>query len=294
MRSLRLESVRGLSRCPRLLDLAFLGCCDRQRPSQRARGEISDGSGCQQTHPYSAALQNSARPIVAVAWDNGISHVGAAGLTLTTTLKLADIKTLAAKALRLFESDAYKKTAFSVVDEFKPVRSRDKVELLNSMLVDNLRLSKSRFELCLPQLTFDDYGYVEFYGVGLQEEFPDISLELYNSTYDDIEVLTLDSLGGDTIRLFNDEHDNVGNWSVYKCLIGGLEDSKGLRYVLNEGSWHVPSSNIIGPVEKYFSDRGTCKIERGSRSDSYSYCIRFRFDSRKKGFCKRLGSKSGT
>jgi Domain of unknown function (DUF4399) len=33
---------------------------------------------------------------------------------------------------------------------------------------------------------------------------------------------------------------------------------------------------------------GTCKIERGSRSDSYSYCIRFRFDSRKKGFCKRL------
>src|SRR5271165_6276675 len=34
--------------------------------------------------------------------------------------------------------------------------------------------------------------------------------------------------------------------------------------------------------------RGTCKIERGSRSDSYSCSIRFRFDSRKKGFCKRL------
>src|SRR5271157_1439166 len=33
---------------------------------------------------------------------------------------------------------------------------------------------------------------------------------------------------------------------------------------------------------------GTCKIERGSRSDSYSCSIRFRFDSRKKGFCKRL------
>src|SRR5208337_1484275 len=36
------------------------------------------------------------------------------------------------------------------------------------------------------------------------------------------------------------------------------------------------------------SGGGTCKIERGSRSDSYSCSIRFRFDSRKKGFCKRL------
>src|SRR5208337_4737336 len=38
--------------------------------------------------------------------------------------------------------------------------------------------------------------------------------------------------------------------------------------------------------------RGTCKIERGSRSDSYSCSIRFRFDSRKKGFCKRLKKKA--
>ena len=37
-----------------------------------------------------------------------------------------------------------------------------------------------------------------------------------------------------------------------------------------------------------FFPRGTCKIERGSRSDSYSCSIGFRFDSRKKGFCKRL------
>src|SRR5271166_2626460 len=38
---------------------------------------------------------------------------------------------------------------------------------------------------------------------------------------------------------------------------------------------------------------GTCKIERGSRSDSYSCSIRFRFDSRKKGFCKRLKDHVG-
>jgi hypothetical protein len=34
---------RGLSRCPRLLDHAFPGGCDEQRPSQTARGKISDG-----------------------------------------------------------------------------------------------------------------------------------------------------------------------------------------------------------------------------------------------------------
>ena len=35
----------GLSRCPRLLDVAFPGRCDQQRPSQTARGKISDGEG---------------------------------------------------------------------------------------------------------------------------------------------------------------------------------------------------------------------------------------------------------
>jgi hypothetical protein len=36
-------SAGGLSRCPRLLDHAFPGGCDEQRPSQTARGKISDG-----------------------------------------------------------------------------------------------------------------------------------------------------------------------------------------------------------------------------------------------------------
>lgn len=43
----------------------------------------------------------------------------------------------------------------------------------------------------------------------------------------------------------------------------------------------------------YGNVRASCKIERGSRSDSYSCSIRFRFDSRKKGFCKRLLPNSG-
>jgi hypothetical protein len=66
--------TRGLSRCPKLLDHAFPGGCDEQRPSQTARGKISDGLECQRSHPYSAALLFFAQPIVAVTWDNGISH----------------------------------------------------------------------------------------------------------------------------------------------------------------------------------------------------------------------------
>ena len=68
------DSISGLSRCPRLLDHAFPGGCDEQRPSQTARGKFSDGLECQHSHPYSAALQFFAQPIVAVTWDNGISH----------------------------------------------------------------------------------------------------------------------------------------------------------------------------------------------------------------------------
>src|SRR5271166_179194 len=45
---------------------------------------------------------------------------------------------------------------------------------------------------------------------------------------------------------------------------------------------------LIAVCVRMKANGGTCKIERGSRSDSYSCSIRFRFDSRKKGFCKRL------
>jgi CRP/FNR family transcriptional regulator, cyclic AMP receptor protein len=38
----------------------------------------------------------------------------------------------------------------------------------------------------------------------------------------------------------------------------------------------------------------SCKIERCSRSDSYSCSIRFRFGSRKQRFCKRLIGEVGT
>jgi uncharacterized protein (TIGR04141 family) len=192
--------------------------------------------------------------------------VGGAGLSLVTTLKFADIKKIAAKALKFYQSNAYKDTTFAVIDEFKPVLLPGEADRLNALLVENLRSAASSFELCLPQLTLDDTGYVKIYGVGLREEFPDISLELYKSTFDNPDQIELSDLNDDRVRLYNDEHDNVGNWSVYRCLIGSLEDSNGVRYVLNEGRWYIPSDSIIGPVEKYFSNK---KLEPDSKLQTF-------------------------
>ncbi|MFL9829021.1 TIGR04141 family sporadically distributed protein, partial [Rhodoplanes sp. SY1] len=46
-----------------------------------------------------------------------------------------------------------------------------------------------------------------------------------------------------------------GKWSVFRCLIGCLEDKEGTRFVLNEGHWYIPSDGIFGPVEAFFRDR---------------------------------------
>lgn len=180
--------------------------------------------------------------------------VGSAGLSLTTTLAFSDIRSIASKAKQFFESDAYKKTDFSVVDEFRAVISPSEVDRLNQLLVENLRQDQSSFELCLPQLRFDDTGYVKLYGVGLRDEFPDISLEMYKASYQSLEDIELDDLLDDAVSLYNDEHDNIGKWSVYRCLVGSLED-KGTRYVLNDAHWYVPSEGIVGPVESYFTQR---------------------------------------
>jgi uncharacterized protein (TIGR04141 family) len=121
--------------------------------------------------------------------------------------------------------------------------------------VESVHDVQSSFEISLPQLTFEDTGYVKIYGAGLRGEFPDVSLDLYKSSFDDIAKITLNDLQEDTVRLYNDEHVNVGNWSVHKCLVGGLDDADGTRYVLNDAHWYIPSEAIVGLVEKYFDDR---------------------------------------
>jgi uncharacterized protein (TIGR04141 family) len=170
-------------------------------------------------------------------------------------LNFSDIKAIASKSLTFYASEAYKKTAFSVVDEFKPVLAPAEKDRLNNLLMDSVRQQQSTFEICLPQLSFDDTGYVKIYGAGLKGEFPDVSLDLYKSSFEDITKITLADLQEDTVGLYNDEHVNVGTWSVYKCLVGGLDDSDGTRYVLSDAHWYIPSQAIVGLVESYFNDR---------------------------------------
>ena len=180
--------------------------------------------------------------------------VGSAGLALTTELALADIRAIAAKALHFYQSDSYKKTEFAVVEEFRPVISPTEVDRLNGLLVDNLRAAQSSFELCVPQMRYEDAGYVKLYGVNLRDEFADISLQLYKDTFNDLSELGLDDLRDDTVSLFSDEHDTIGKWSIYRCLVGSLDDNN-TRFVLNDGHWYIPSNAIVGPVEAYFSQR---------------------------------------
>lgn len=192
----------------------------------------------------------------AVNADNELDAVvGGAGLSLTTTLNFTDIRSIAGKSLTFYASEAYKRTAFSVVDEFKPVLALAEKDRLNALLVQNVQSAQSTFEICLPQLNFEDSGYVKIYGAGLKGEFPDVSLDLYKSSFADLTDIALDDLQEDNVCLFNDEHVNVGNWSVYKCLVGGLDDADGTRYVLNDSHWYIPSEAIVGVVEKFFDDR---------------------------------------
>lgn len=169
------------------------------------------------------------------------------------------------------------------MDEFKPVLSRPEIDRLNDLLIENIRSAESSFELSYPQLNPEDSGYVKIYGVGLRREFPDISLDLYKSCYHDINKLTLADLHDDAVALLNDEHDNIGKWSVYRCLIGSLED-RGVRYVLNEGHWYIPSDSIVGPVEHYFDER----TQRRDKSLDTFNVIKWKKEIGKKGKTKQV------
>lgn len=184
------------------------------------------------------------------------SVVGAAGLTATTAIKLPDLHQLADVALNLYSSTAYRSSQFAVIDDFRPVHHLEKVDQLDFALLDDVRRQPSSFELCIPQLNFEDNGYVKLKGHGLRGEFLDVSMDLYQSSLGDkLEVLSLEDLKNDRVCFFDDEHAPKGNWPVYRCLVGSIDLDDGKRYVLHEGQWFIPSDSISKTVEEFFSPR---------------------------------------
>lgn len=164
---------------------------------------------------------------------------GARSLRFTKKIELIEVPEAALSAVELFNSTAYRKTAFRIIDFLSPVLDTTLQEQLDSSLVTSIKEASDDFEIGIPEVMPTDVGTFRFELAGISEFHADLSLKLYQEGLGDrLSELHVDDLKRHRIAAYTTSDDKcVAHWSVRDSLVGSLIHHKE-RYALNEGLWY--------------------------------------------------------
>lgn len=181
---------------------------------------------------------------------------GARSLRFSAEMDLPDVPESAAEVLDLFKSQAYKRTAFAVIDQFPQVRDPSVAKLLDELALASIREGDDDFEIAIPGiLPPESVGSFRFEGARISGWFVDLSMELYQESLGgDLEELTLEELKKHKVAAYADDMQfPLERCSVHHALVGSIMHD-GERYAINEGVWYKISRGVRDTAEKVFED----------------------------------------
>jgi uncharacterized protein (TIGR04141 family) len=180
---------------------------------------------------------------------------GSRPLRFSKRIELAEVPDAAIEAVRFFNSGAYKRTGFKIIDFLSPVLDPSVQELLDDALVAALRARGDEFEIAIPEIVSEKIGSFRFEHAGFSRFYPDLSLELYQEGLGDrLPKLTLDDLNKHTVAAYAENEDEPFQyWSVRRALVGSVVHN-GERYALNEGHWYRINKAFRDAADRKFAD----------------------------------------
>lgn len=138
------------------------------------------------------------------------------------------------------------------------IKNRDRIEELDNRM---LRIfngevdDESNFELSLPELRLNhEIGSFTYGSAGNHHTELDLD-ELKN----DLSVamrgrqITVQTLKNQHIRMFSEDGNITGKWTIYKCLSVDLPD-RDKQYVLNEGKWYSFNMNYVQSIDDFYGN----------------------------------------
>ena len=178
---------------------------------------------------------------------------GSRSLRFSKELEIDQVPSTADEALVLYESKAYKKTTFQIIDYLAPVLDLDVIDDLDQLLLSSIKVADGRFEISIPEILPDQAAGYKLQNVnGKRTAFADISLEVYKEEVPDLDKLELDDLKKHKIAAISDNGDYVSSsWAIYRALIGSVE-YKQKQYALNEGGWYQVGDQIKASADREF------------------------------------------
>jgi uncharacterized protein (TIGR04141 family) len=104
---------------------------------------------------------------------------GARSLRFSKQIELGDVPDAAVHAFRLFNSVAYRKTGFKIIDFLSPVLDPVLESQLNNGLLAAVRAKSDEFEVAIPEIVSENVASFRFEHAGFSYFHPDLSLDLY-------------------------------------------------------------------------------------------------------------------
>jgi uncharacterized protein (TIGR04141 family) len=180
---------------------------------------------------------------------------GARSLRFSKQIELGDVPDAAIQAFHLFNSFAYKKTGFKIIDFLSPVLDPVVESRLDDGLLATVRAKSDEFEIAIPEIIPENVASFRFEHAGFSNFYPDLSLDLYcDELGDRLSKLTLEDLRKHTVAAYGETEDRPFQyWSVHRSLVGSLVLS-GERFALNEGHWYRISKAFKDAADKKFVD----------------------------------------
>ncbi|PKR89092.1 hypothetical protein CXZ10_11285 [Pleomorphomonas diazotrophica] len=183
------------------------------------------------------------------------SIAGSTSLKITREMTLPDLAGIAEEALTRFQSDAYKKTSFQIIDKVRPILDQALLMKLDAKAIEVIKAGQDSFELALPGWSEDDVVYYGFSGLRVQRRYPDLLMSNYRTELgDDIGRLDIDCLHKHgVIAEFASDAMIKKRWSLKKALIGSLVIDNGL-YAISEGEWYRLDQQFKDDVDGVFHE----------------------------------------
>ncbi|MDX8355549.1 DUF6119 family protein [Cognatiyoonia sp. IB215182] len=167
------------------------------------------------------------------------SITGAQALRFSSSRKLERIPDYATDAMELYQSDAYTKTPFSIIDTLQMVTDRSKIDELDEGLVASIRsLTDKKFEIGLPEVSDRHAVEYAFTKIRMSGRRPDLFLDDYRKELGaDLDDLTVELFKKHEVRAYWDAENGRTDSSLYKLMVGTLEVDDVL-YAINDGAWY--------------------------------------------------------
>jgi uncharacterized protein (TIGR04141 family) len=182
------------------------------------------------------------------------SLAGATALKITREMTLSELAEVAEEALTRFQSDAYKKTGFQIIDKVQPILDQVLLAKLDEEAVDIIKRGQDNFELSMPGWSEEDIVYYGFTGLRVRGRFPDLLMENYRAKLGtDAASLDVDSIVSKHAVFAEFANEALANqrWSIKKALIGSVVVDGGL-YAISEGEWYRLDQQFKSDIDSSF------------------------------------------